>query len=836
MEDKEDKEKEQAKDKDQEIKDLRNKNLESRNVEDEMKDSYIDYAMSVIVGRALPDVRDGLKPVHRRILYAMNDMGLTYNKPYRKCARVVGEVLGKYHPHGDQAVYDSMVRMVQDFSLRYPLLDGQGNYGSIDGDSAAAMRYTEIKMARMTDELLKDLEKETVDFAPNFDESLVEPMVLPSNIPNLLVNGSSGIAVGMATSIPPHNLAEVAEGLIKMIDNPQITIDELMKDIQAPDFPTGAIICGLGSIRQAYKTGRGSVKLRARVVEEQMKQNKTALVVKEIPYMSNKSTIIEQIAVLVKDKKIEGITDLRDESDRDGMRIMIELSRNANPEVVLNQLYSHTGLQSSFGIIMIALVDNQPRVLNLKEMLHYYLEHRREIIRRSTLYDLRKAEERAHIVEGLRIAIANLDDVVALIRKSKDREDAGEKLIKKYSFTKAQSDAILDMRLHRLTSLEREKLEQEYKDLIKLIEKCKAILRSPKMVEAIIKEQVTEIAKNFGDVRKTEIGSAVEELEMEDLIKEEDMVVTISNANYVKRLPLDTYRSQRRGGRGVKGMETREEDFLEDIFITSTHAYMLFFTNRGKVYWLKVYEIPLAARHARGKAIVNLLHLEEGEIVTAMVSVRDFEEVKDHFLMMATEKGLVKKTSLESYSRPRKGGIIAITLEDKDTLIQVRETTGEDTIMLSTVKGMAIKFSEKDVRPMGRSAKGVRGITLGKSDAVVGMEVVNPGDSFLTACIHGFGKRTLTENYRLQRRGGRGVINIKASQRNGDVVAVRKVDVNDDIMLITKNGIVNRQQVNEIRAIGRNTQGVRLLKLDEKDELVSVARIAKEDIVDEKEA
>ncbi|MFC2048957.1 DNA gyrase subunit A [Elusimicrobiota bacterium] len=808
-------------------------NIETRNIKDEMKTCYIDYAMSVIVGRALPDVRDGLKPVHRRILYAMNDIGIIHNKPYKKCARIVGEVLGKYHPHGDQAVYNSMVRMVQTFSLRYPLLDGQGNYGSIDGDNAAAMRYTEIRMHKIAAELMRDIDKETVDYVPNFDESLVEPTVLPSNIPALLVNGSSGIAVGMATNIPPHNLTEITAAMIKMIDNPDVSIEELIEEVKAPDFPTGAIICGLGGARQAYMTGRGSVKIRSKIVEEMTKKDRTALIVKEIPYMGNKARIIQQIAELVKEKKVVGISDLRDESDRDGMRIMIELNRNGNPDVVLNQLYKHTGLQSSFGMNMIALVDNQPRILNLKEILFYYLEHRREITRRSTLYDLKKAEARAHIVEGLRIAIANLDEVVETIRKSKNREEAGVKLIKKFKLTKIQSDAILEMRLHRLTSMEREKLEEEYKNLIKEIEKCKAILKNPQMVSDIIKNQIIEVRDRYGDERRSTIGGAIGEFDMEDLIKEEEMVVTMSNAGYIKRLPLDTYKSQRRGGRGVMGMETKEEDFLEDLFVTSTHAYTLFFTNMGNIFWLKVYEIPLAARNAKGKAIVNLLHLKEAEKVTAMITVRDFEEVKDHYLLMATQNGIIKKTKIEFYSRPRKGGIIAIKLDDTDRLIEVKETIGDDDIMLSTRKGMAIKFNEKDAREMGRSTRGVKGIRLAEDDYVVGMAVVKEGDSFLTACEHGYGKRTLTENYRMQKRAGRGVINIKASERNGYVVAVRKVDVNDDIMLITKNGIINRQKVSEIRAIGRNTQGVRLLKLDSDDLLVSVARIAKEDIVDD---
>ncbi|MFH1416356.1 MAG: DNA gyrase subunit A [Elusimicrobiota bacterium] len=817
-------------DKDKEIK---IKNTENRNVEDEMKKSYIDYAMSVIVGRALPDVRDGLKPVHRRILYAMNDIGVTYNKAYKKCARIVGEVLGKYHPHGDQAVYDSMVRMVQDFSLRYPLLDGQGNYGSIDGDRAAAMRYTEIRMAKLTEELLRDINKETVDYVPNFDESLLEPKVLPSNIPNLLVNGSSGIAVGMATNIPPHNLNEISAGLVKMIENPDITVEELMEDIKGPDFPTGATICGRNGIISAYNTGRGVIKIRAKVIEEQIKQHKVALIVKEIPYMGNKSSIIEQIATLVKEKRVEGITDLRDESDRHGIRVMIELSRNANPEVVLNQLYKHTSLQSTFGMNMLALVDNQPRVLNLKEMLYYYLEHRKEMVRRSTLFDLKKAEERAHIVEGLRIALANLDEVIKIIRKSNDRKEAEQKLISNFELTVKQSEAILDMRLHRLTSLEVNKLEEEYKSLIKEIESCKAILKSPERVSNIIKQQVEDVAGQFGDKRLTELGVAVDDIDKEDLIKEEDMVVTRSNAGYVKRLPIDTYRAQRRGGRGIKGMETRDEDFIEDIFITSTHAYMMFFTNMGKIYWLKVYEIPAAERSAKGKAIVNLLSLEADEKVTATIAVRDFEEVKDNYLIMATALGIIKKTSLKEYSRPRKGGIIAIKLDENDELIEVKETTGEDTVMISTKKGMAIQFNEKDVRSMGRGARGVKGINLRKIDEVIGMAVVEKGNSFLTVCEHGYGKRTLIENYRLQKRGGKGVINIKASERNGEVVAVKKVDVDDDIVLITKKGIVNRQRVSEIRAIGRNTQGVRLLKLDKDDKFVSVASIAKEDIVGE---
>ncbi len=811
---------------------LNPKTLEHRDLEDEMKVSYLDYAMSVIVGRALPDVRDGLKPVHRRILYAAKDMGLLHSKPYRKCARVVGEVLGKYHPHGDKAVYDAMVRMVQDFSLRYPLMNGQGNFGSIDGDNAAAMRYTEIRMSKAAAEILTDIDKETVDFTPNFDGSMMEPTVLPSNFPNLLVNGSAGIAVGMATNIPPHNLKEVNDALEAMIDDPDITIKQIMKHVKAPDFPTGALICGRESIVKAYETGRGSVEMRAKVSKEDLPHNKTALIVDELPYQVNKAAVIEKIAELIRNKKIKGITDLRDESDRDGMRIMIELSSKSNSDVVLNQLYKHTALQRRFGITMIALVDNEPRILDLKEMLFYFLEHRRQMIRKSTVYDLRQAEARAHIVEGLRIALKNLDDVVKTIRASSDRKEAESKLVKKFGLSQKQAEAILDMRLHRLTSLEREKLEDEYKDLIKKIEMCKAILASPKKVDTIIKDQIKALSDTYGDKRRSEITAAAGDMSIEDLIKEEEMVVTISNAGYIKRLPLTTYRAQRRGGRGVKGMATKEEDFLEDLFITSSHAYMLFFTNKGKVYWLKVYEIPLAERHAKGKAIINLLELEPDEKATALIAVRDFEKTGGSYLMMATKHGIIKKSEVKAYSRPRKGGIIALTLDEGDRLIDVQQTSGNDDIMLTTEKGIAIRFSEKDARPIGRTSRGVKGLTLKKGDSVVGMSVVSESDSLLTACINGYGKRTLVERYRKQKRGGKGIKNIITSERNGNVVAVRKVEIEDEIMLITKNGIINRQKVKEIRAIGRNTMGVRLLKLDSDDALVSVARIAREDIVD----
>ncbi len=812
------------------------KRIVPRNIEDEMKDSYIDYAMSVIVGRALPDVRDGLKPVHRRILYAMDELGLMHNKPYKKSARVVGEVLGKYHPHGDMAVYDSLVRMVQEFSLRYPLIDGQGNFGSVDGDAPAAMRYTEVRMSDITNQMLSDIDKDTVDFTPNFDESLQEPSVLPSNLPNLLINGSSGIAVGMATNIPPHNLNEVVDGMVKMVDEPDVQIPELMKIIRGPDFPTGGIIMGKKGIKDAYLKGRGSIKIRAKVDFEELSRGRESIIINEIPYQVNKSSLLETIARLVRDKKITGISDLRDESDRRGMRIVIELKKDENPQIILNQLFQHTQLEVSFGVIMLALVNNVPRVLNLKEMLYYYLEHRQEIVRRRTTFELRKATERAHILEGLKIAIANLDKVIKIIRASKDVEQARTQLIKNFELTQVQAQAILDMRLHQLTRLETDKIDQEYKELNQKIKWYREVLKDPKKVLNIVKEELLQVKEKYGDKRKSELKARVVEFDIEDLIPEEDVVVTVSHAGYIKRLPLDTYRAQKRGGRGITAMTTREEDFLEHIFICSSHATMLFFTNLGRVYWLKVYDIPEAARTARGKALVNVIRLSSlAENITAMVAIRDFEDNKEGaYLMMSTRKGVIKKTTVESFSNPRAGGIIAIKLDQGDQLIKVSLTTGKDKVILGTKKGLAIHFDEEDVRPVGRISRGVRGIRLSRDDSVIGMEVVKDKDSILTATENGFGKRSKVEEYRLQSRGGKGVINIKATKRNGNVIGINRVHDEDELMLITAHGIVIRQPIKDIRTIGRATQGVRLIRLEQSDKLVSIARIAKEEVVDEK--
>ncbi len=804
-----------------------------RNIEDEMRASYIDYAMSVIVGRALPDVKDGLKPVHRRILYTMHEMGLAHNKPFKKSARVVGDVLGKYHPHGDMAVYDAMVRMVQEFSLRYPLINGQGNFGSIDGDSPAAMRYTEVRLSQITQDMLGDINKHTVDFTPNYDGSLSEPVILPARLPNLLINGSSGIAVGMATNIPPHNLGEIIDGVVMLIENPEAEITDLMKVIKGPDFPTGALIFGKKGIRDAYMTGRGSIKLRAKAEIEEVKGGKEVIVVDELPYQVNKANLIEAIANLVKSKKVEGISEIRDESDRRGLRIIIEIKKGENAQVILNQLYKHTQLTTTFGVIMLGLVDNVPRILNLKEVLHQYLEHRKEIVYRRTKFELEKAEARAHILSGLLIALENLDKVVKIIRRSKDVETARNALMTNFALTRIQAQAILDMRLHQLTALERKKIEDEHKELLKTIKELKSILASPKKILEIIKQEILEIKEKYGDARRTKIVARAVELDIEDLISEEDVVVTISHAGYIKRLELNTYRTQKRGGRGITGMTTREEDFLENIFISSTHSYVLFFSNLGRLYWLKVYEIPEAARTARGKAIVNLLRLSSsGEYITAMIPVRSFEaenEKEEQYLMMITRKGVVKKTPLKSYSNPRPSGIIAIKLQQGDSLVDVKLTNGKHEMIIGTKKGLAIKFKEQDVRPMGRVAKGVRGMKMGKGDEVIGMESVIPGDTILTVCEEGYGKRTEEEEYRLQRRGGKGVINIRTSKRNGDVVGLKLVKDEDDIILITARGVVVRQNVKFIRTIGRNTQGVRLLKLDEGDKLVSLTRVPKEE-------
>ncbi len=797
-------------------------------IENEMKDSYISYAMSVIVGRALPDVRDGLKPVHRRILYSMKELNLEHPKPYRKCARIVGDCLGKYHPHGDTAVYDALVRMAQDFSLRYPLINGQGNFGSVDGDAPAAMRYTEARMHAITAWMLQDLEKETVNFTPNFDESLKEPVVLPAVLPNLLINGSSGIAVGMATNIPPHNIIEVINGINLVIDNPDCEIKEIMKLIKGPDFPTGGYICGLDGIKQAYLTGRGRIKMRAKASVQQMKNNKEAIIVSEIPYQVNKTNLISAIAGLVQDRKIEGISDLRDESDKDGMRIVVDLRRGANAEVVLNQLFKRTQMEETFGIIMLALVDNQPRVLNIKQMLEYYIEHRKEIITRRTKFDLRKAEERAHILEGLKIALDRLDQVIKTIRQSKTPLIAREALMKNFSLSEKQAQAILEMQLQRLTALERDKIDKEYLELIKKIEELKSILASGKKILTIIKDEIEDLKKKFGDERRSQIVGAIENLEIEDLIAEEDVIITITHSGYIKRLPVSSYKQQHRGGRGVTGMETKDEDFVEDLFLASTHEYLLFFTDRGKVHWLKVHEIPQAGRLAKGKAIVNLLQLEQGELITAYIPVKEFKP--DAFLVLTTRQGLIKKTCLDAFKNPRRAGIVAISLEKGDGLIAAALTDGKKEILIATRGGMAVRFKESDVRDMGRSAKGVRAIRLGKKDEVIGMEIVNPNSTLLTVTESGFGKRTSFKEYRLQSRGGKGIINVKVTDKNGEVVGLKSVTDQDEVVLITRQAMVVRCAVKDIRSVGRNTQGVRVIRLNGKDKVSSVCSVvAKEE-------
>lgn len=796
-----------------------------RNIEDEMKTSYIDYAMSVIVGRALPDVRDGLKPVHRRILYAMRELGLTHNKPFKKSATVVGDVLGKYHPHGDAAVYDTIVRLVQDFSLRYPLINGQGNFGSLDGDPAAAYRYTEVRLTELANELLSDIDKETVNFTPNFDNTRQEPLVLPSAFPNLLVNGSSGIAVGMATNIPPHNLTEVIDGIISLIDNPSIQINELNKIIKGPDFPTGGIIYGKAGIKNAYLTGRGSIKLRAKADIEETTGGKEIIIIRQIPYQVNKASLVGTIAELVKDKKIEGISDLRDESDRDGVRVVIELKREANAQIVLNQLFAHTQLQISFGIIMLALVNNRPKILNLKEMLSSYLEHRKEVLIRRTQFELNKAEARAHILEGLKIAIENLNKLIKTIRESKDIEIAKTALMKNFPLTKIQAEAILNMRLHQLTGLEREKIDREYLELIKMIEKFKFILSNSQKVLTIIKEDLLKIKEKYQDKRKTNIVAKAIEMDVEDLIQEEETVITISHAGYVKRIALSIYRAQNRGGKGIIGTTLREDDFVENIFITSTHSYLLFFTNLGKVYWLKVYEIPEASRQSKGKAIINLISLSSREEkITSAIPIQEFSP--DIYLVMITQKGILKKTPLAEYSNPRRKGIIAINLEKEDSLIDVKLTDGNSQIIIGSKKGMAIKFKDQEIRPIGRIGRGVRGIKLNKDDLVIGMEIVSPDDILLTVTTNGYGKRTKIKEYRLVSRACKGVINIKTTLKNGEVVGIKRVDKEDEVMLITAQGKVIREEVKNIRTIGRSTQGVRLIKLEKDDRLVSLARIS----------
>lgn len=805
----------------------RNEKIVPVYIEEEMKDSYINYAMSVIVGRALPDVRDGLKPVHRRILFAMKELGVEHSKPYKKCARIVGEVLGKFHPHGDVAVYDTLVRMAQDFSLRYPLIDGQGNFGSVDGDAPAAMRYTEARLSRITDWMLLDIDKNTVDFMPNFDGSLQEPTVLPACLPNLLVNGSSGIAVGMATNIPPHNLKEVTEAIIFVIDNPSCDPKDLLKKVKGPDFPTGGIIRGMEGIKNAYTTGRGLLKVHAKAVIEEQKNGKEAIIIKELPYQVNKANLIESIADLIQEKKIDGITDLRDESDKDGMRIVIEVRRGANSKIILNQLYKHTQMQTTFGVIMLALVEGRPRVLNLKEILEEFIRHRKEIVTRRTRYDLEKAQDRAHILEGFKIALKELDRVIKIIRASKDPQEAKAELIKKIELSDKQAQAILEMQLQRLTHLERDKIDKEYLELIKKIELFKSILESEKKVLEIIKEEMKELSEKFGDARRTEVLPEAEELEIEDLIAEEDVVITVSHAGYIKRLPVSSYRKQRRGGKGVTGAEIKEEDFIEHLFIASTHDYLLFFTDKGIVHWLKVHEIPEAGRTSKGRPIINLLTLGTGEKISAFVPVRQFKE--GEFLVMATRNGTIKKTALTAYSNPRRGGIIGITLEKDDGLIEVQRTDGDAELLLATREGKAIRFKESQVRDMGRGAKGVRGIRLGKKDELIAMEAARPDQTILTVTQEGFGKRTLFKEYRIQSRGGKGIINIKVTGKNGEAVGMKTVSDKDELMLITEKGMIVRSPVKDIRTTGRSTQGVRLMKLDKGDKISSVAKIVPED-------
>jgi DNA gyrase subunit A len=800
----------------------RNERVIPVHIEDQMRDAYLDYAMSVIVGRALPDVRDGLKPVHRRILYAMHKLGLAQNRPHRKCARIVGETMGTYHPHGDSAIYDALVRMAQDFTCRCMLVDGQGNFGSMDGDPAAAMRYTEARLASIGELMLADIERQTVDTVPTYDGSTEEPSVLPSAFPSLLVNGSSGIAVAMATHIPPHNLGEVVDALVALIDDPDLDLPGVMEHIKGPDFPTGGVILGRAGIESAYHTGRGKMTVRARAsVERAQRSNKDRIVVTEIPFQVNKSRLLESIADLVRQKRIEGVADLRDESDRDGMRVVVELKRGEVAEVVLNQLYKHTSMQETFGAIMLALVNNRPVVMGLKDMLLRYLDHRREIVRRRTLFELTRAEERAHVLEGLMIAVDRIDEVVSLIRKSKNTEEARAGLIRKFGLTEVQARAILDMRLHRLTGLEREKLVHDHKELVARIKMLKRILSSEKNILAEVKKGLLEVKEKHADARRTEILTEAGEFELEDLIADEDMAVSISHSGYIKRIPVSTYRKQRRGGKGVTGMGTKEEDFVEHLLIASTHQYLLFFTDRGRVHWLKVHRVPRGGRLAKGRAIVNLLHVDKGESITAFLSVREFEEGK--YIFMATERGVVKKTALTAFRNPRRGGIMAILLDEGDKLIETLMTDGESSVLLATEQGQAIRFAESDVRSMGRATRGVRGISLAKGDRVVDVAVPRDDETVLVVTENGYGKRTKVPEYRIQRRGGRGIINIKTSKRNGRVVAVKPVRDVHELVIMTAQAKVIRSPVKEISIIGRNTQGVRLISLSKGDKAVGAA-------------
>ena len=801
-------------------------NIVEINIEDEMKKSYLDYSMSVIMSRALPDVRDGLKPVHRRIIYAMDELGMGPDKQYRKSARVVGDVLGKYHPHGDSSVYDAMVRLAQDFNIRYPLVDGHGNFGSIDGDAAAAMRYTEARMTRLATEMLRDIDKDTIDYRPNFDETLKEPVVLPSRFPNLLVNGSSGIAVGMATNIPPHNLGEAIDGIVMLIDNPKASIDDLMTVIKGPDFPTGAHIMGKDGIKAAYKTGRGKITVRAVAEIEESKKGRYRIVATEIPYQVNKASLIEKIAEYVRDKKIEGISDLRDESDKDGMRIVIELKRDANPNVVLNNLYKYTQFQTTFGVIMLALVNGEPKILNLKQMLTHYIEHQKVVITRRTQFELKKAEERAHIIEGLKIALDNIDEVIKIIRSSKTEAIAKEALMKNFGLSDKQSQAILDMRLRRLTGLEREKLEEEYEALIKEINRLKEILANERLVYEILKNELLEIKEKYGDKRRSRIMPSAEEIEIEDIIEEEDAVITLTHFGYIKRTPEYTYKTQKRGGKGIIALTTREEDFVEDLYITSTHDTILFFTNKGKVYSLKAYEIPEGGRQAKGTAIVNLLNIAGDEKVNAIIPIN--KNTKEDNLILITKNGIIKKTKLENFENIRRNGLIAIGLKEDDELIAVRKTDGNREIIVVTKKGMSIRFDEKDVREMGRTAMGVKAITLNEGDKVVTMELIEEGKNLLVISENGFGKRTPLDEYKTQNRGGKGLITYNIKPKTGDIVSAKVVDDNDEIMMISMSGTIIRIVAKDISIMGRATQGVTLMKMND-DKVVAVAKYVEED-------
>jgi len=796
-------------------------------VEDEMRNSYIDYSMSVIISRALPDVRDGLKPVHRRILVAMRELNLLHDRPFRKSAKITGDVTGNYHPHGTAAVYETMVRMAQTFSMRYPLVDGQGNFGSVDGDAPAAERYTEARLTEFAEEMLRDIERDTVGMRPNYDESREEPVVLPAGVPNLLVNGSAGIAVGMATNVPPHNLREIVDAIHHVIDHPDCEVDELLSLVQGPDFPTGGVIYGRQGVQDCYRTGRGHITVRSRATIEEIKKDREAIIVSEIPYMVSKAALLEKIADLVKDGPLDGISDLRDESDREGMRIVIELKRDAQPKVVLNQLFKHTQMQTTFGANMLALVGNRPLTLTLKEMIEHYIAHRRDVVVRRTRFDLAEAERRAHILEGLKIALDHIDEIVALIRAAADTDGARTGLMSRFGLSEVQANAILEMRLSRLTGLERQKVEDEYLEVIQLIDQLKAVLESPAKVLQIIKDELAAVRERFGDERRTEIVAGSGEFEAEDLIAEEDMVITISHAGYIKRLPVTTYRSQRRGGRGVTGAGTREEDFIEHLFIASTHSYILVFTDRGRVYWLKVHEVPQGGRTAKGKAIVNMVEMSQQERVASVLPVKEFQDT--HFIMMCTARGTVKKTPLSAYSNPRRGGIVAIGVESEDSLIDAVLTDGSQDIILQKRNGKAIRFNEQDVRPMGRTAYGVRGVTLEEDDAVVGMIAVKREAALLVATENGYGKRSPISDYRITGRGGKGIISIQATERNGRVVAALEVIPTDQVMLITRGGIVIRTKVSEISEIGRNTQGVRLINLEAGDQLIDVAKVEEKD-------